>query len=64
MVGVGRKENEFENQELEMTGDDVRGWEWVVTMVVPAGWECPGLSHCILQLDDRMDLNKYKSIGP
>lgn len=47
-----------------MTGDDVRGWEWVVTMVVPAGWECPGLSHCILQLDDRMDLNKYKSIGP
>lgn len=42
MVGVGGKENEFENQELETTGDDVWGWERVVAVVVPAGWECPG----------------------
>lgn len=34
MVGVEAKENEFDNQELEMTRDDVWGWEWVVAVVV------------------------------
>lgn len=47
MVGVGGKENEFENQELETTGDDVWGWNgwWQ--------WWCQQAGSALVPLEAR-----------